>query len=175
MVQTPGPGEIYRHFKNKLYQVIAVAHHTETGEELVVYQALYGTYGVYARPLAMFMEKVDTDKYPDAKQVYRFEQVERQALRKGSEGVNGQEKESPDNAGKNQALNSLVLSFVETVDLDVKLEILSAMEEPGTQKDLDMICESLDLPKREGDMGGQFQYIRQYLEMRRKFDGKRLR
>lgn len=49
---------VYRHYKGFLYQVIAVATHTETLEPLVVYQALYGDRLVWVRPLSMFLENV---------------------------------------------------------------------------------------------------------------------
>lgn len=68
---------VYMHFKGKLYQVIDVAKNTETNEMMVVYRALYGDYGLFVRPLEMFMSKVDKEKYPDAKQEYRYELVEK--------------------------------------------------------------------------------------------------
>jgi hypothetical protein len=48
----------YRHHKGKYYQVVALATHTETGEELVIYRALYGERRIWARPISMFTDEV---------------------------------------------------------------------------------------------------------------------
>jgi len=76
-------GMIVKHFKREtltkgdkekyLYKILGKAKHTETGEELMIYQAMYEPFEIYARPLAMFYAKVAREKYPDIKQEYRFE------------------------------------------------------------------------------------------------------
>ena len=56
------PGK-YRHFKGNYYEVMGVAHHSETMEEMVVYRALYGEHGLWVRPAAMWSELVERDGY----------------------------------------------------------------------------------------------------------------
>ncbi len=74
-MRKPKTGERYRHFKGKEYQIVGVATHTETEEPMVVYQALYGSYGLFVRPLAMFLEQVDAEKYPEYAGQPRFAKI----------------------------------------------------------------------------------------------------
>ncbi|MBR3211404.1 MAG: DUF1653 domain-containing protein [Bacilli bacterium] len=71
---------VYRHFKGDMYLVLEIAEHTETGEAMVIYRALYGSYKVYARPYAMFASEVDYKKYPNVKQKYRFQEMKIKSL-----------------------------------------------------------------------------------------------
>lgn len=108
MRSDPKPQEFYRHFKGNIYQIRCLARHTETRERMVVYQAMYGTFEIYVRPLAMFMEEVDRVKYPDVKQKYRFEllqdtdmegspEQEETHLTSGERTMTGGEAKKPEN------------------------------------------------------------------------------
>lgn len=70
--RTIKPNTKYRHFKGMEYLVLHIAKHSETLEEMVVYQALYGEYGIWVRPLTMFLEQVERDR----KIFNRFEEIE---------------------------------------------------------------------------------------------------
>ncbi|MDD4548124.1 MAG: DUF1653 domain-containing protein [Bacilli bacterium] len=71
------PGKKYRHFKGKEYTVLMIAYDCESPErKLVVYQALYDEHKIWVRDYEVFISLVDKDKYPDVKQVYRFEQID---------------------------------------------------------------------------------------------------
>lgn len=70
----PKPG-IYRHFKGNLYELLAVASHSETGEPMAVYRALYGERGLWVRPLSMWSEHVEHDGYAGPRFSYAGESV----------------------------------------------------------------------------------------------------
>ena len=157
----PRAGEFYMHFKGKLYQIITVAAHTETEEELVIYQALYGTYKTYARPLEMFLSEVDHEKYPEAEQKYRFRKVElcenagdhvgtkiadeqkseEPILKKSSEDIQEitpQVEETPENNIEP------LLKFLDASDLNERLNILVQYKDQITETMLESMGMAMD-------------------------------
>lgn len=69
--RTITPNTKYKHFKGMEYLVLHIAKHSETLEDMVVYQALYGEYGIWVRPLSMFLEQVERD----GKIINRFNEI----------------------------------------------------------------------------------------------------
>lgn len=67
--------KIYKHFKGNYYIVLDIAKDSESGEDVVVYRALYDDNKLWVRNKDMFLSEVDNSKYPDVKQKYRFEEI----------------------------------------------------------------------------------------------------
>lgn len=180
MRENPRPGEFYRHFKNKLYQIVTVATHSESKEQLVIYQALYGDFGVYARPLDMFLSEVDREKYPDIEQKYRFEKVEniseasKQITDRNSEinieTINKTLKEESEDESKN-----FFIDFLDADDYYTKKKIILANKENITDKQLDAIFDIYGLKRNGIDKTIDIADFIAYLDMQIHFEGKRLR
>ena len=192
MREDPKPGEFYRHFKDKMYQIIAVAVHSETKEKLVIYQALYGEYGVYARPLDMFMSEVDKAEYPDAAQKYRFEKIENIGeLSKNSSSSNCENEESlytdeknisdkvlKDNIQSDKASNigkNYFMEFLEADSFGDKKEIILANREFISDRELDTMYEIYGLKRQNIDKDIDIADLIGYLDMQQQYEGKRLR
>ena len=139
MTFVPHPQEIYRHFKGNLYQILTLAEHSETGETLVIYQALYGDFKVYARPLGMFTEEVDAAKYPAAGQRFRFE------LQKGL-GAESLGEAAVEPAG-DQELDPLMLEFLDADTYEERLKILTALHHRVTHEMLTTMAVACDIPR----------------------------
>lgn len=170
MDRTPRPGDFYRHFKDMMYQVIAVAVHSETKEEMVVYQALYGTFGVYVRPLDMFVSEVDHEKYPDVKQKYRFEKV---SMAAGA--VQQKESALPVPEEENTGSNKNLLAFLDARTYHEKLEILRHRKDDFSPEELSAICEILEIGRADSEPEEKYYAVERYLELQNKYDGARLR
>lgn len=144
---TPRAGEFYRHFKNKLYQIITVAQHSETGEKLVIYQALYGNFKVFARPLSMFMSEVDRDKYPQAEQTWRFEKVGQEELVEQETPVETPaEKQEPDQDQTSLSFEETnpLLEFLDAPDHQSRLDVLIRYKDTVSEVMLDSMSLSMD-------------------------------
>ena len=172
MRENPRPGEFYRHFKNKLYQIIAVATHSESKEQLVIYQALYGDFGVYARPLDMFLSEVDREKYPDIEQKYRFEKLEN--ISEASKKIIDRNSEiNVETNGDEQ--KDFFIDFLDADDYYTKKKILLANKENITDKQLDVIFDIYGLKRNGIDKTIDTADFIAYLDMQIHFEGKRLR
>lgn len=174
------PGEFYRHFKNKLYQIVTVAIHSETGEQMVVYQALYGDYRTYVRPLSMFLSEVDHDKYPGVVQQYRFERVvpERGSVRQedilADEGDPFAVKDLPPQPPERE-INPDLIRFLEAENYEERAAALSEMEKTAGQTELDSIYVAMDMSPQTGTVREQIENIRLCLKMQEHYDGGHLR
>ena len=205
MRQLPKNGEFYRHFKNKLYQIITVAKHSETGEQLVIYQALYGDFGVYARPLEMFMSEVDHEKYPDVTQKYRFERVElssntvtetqvkdhtqREYAAENRNLLENSEKQSladsfeqSENMGLSSreeeyegGVNPKVLEFLDSEDFDERYNILVALRDEIDDQMINTLAVALDVVIPEGDIDDRYDQLKMCLRTRQRYESNRLR
>lgn len=172
MRENPRPGEFYRHFKNKLYQIVAVATHSESKEQLVIYQALYGDFGVYARPLNMFLSEVDREKYPDIEQKYRFEKLEN--ISEASKKITDRNSEiNIETSGDEQ--KDFFIDFLDADDYHTKKKILLANKENITDKQLDAIFDIYGLKRNGIDKTIDIADFIAYLDMQIHFEGKRLR
>ena len=193
MINNPSPQQIYRHFKGNLYQIISLAEHSETGEELVIYQALYGDFKVYARPLSMFREKVDRVKYPDVDQEYRFElwngsahivQAEPENMKEAEviREVNPlpeQRTETKQHAeeASQQELNMdpLVLDFLDAGTYEKRLDILAALHHRITDDMINIMAMAVDVEVNEGELEDRYEELRRCLQLFDKFECSRLR
>lgn len=161
MDRTPKPGELYRHFKNKLYQIVTVATHSETGEKLVIYQALYDDFGVYARPLDMFVSEVDHEKYPDVKQKYRFEKI---TLKDEPE-----DEPAPD-ADDDQAPDPRLLEFLDADTFEEKYNILISMRDIITDRLIDDIAVVMDVVVPDGPLQKRYDDLKNTIKTRQYYE-----
>ena len=188
MDRIPKPGELYRHFKNKLYQIVTVATHSETGEKLVIYQALYDDFGVYARPLDMFVSEVDHEKYPDVKQKYRFERITPQTKQTDtqvkSEAVGQSAAKLPEagsmqaqtskaqvaDADDEQAPNPQLIKFLDADTLEEKYNILVSMSDTITDRLLDDMAVVMDVVIPEAPLMERYEDLKNIIRTRQHYE-----
>lgn len=149
----PKAEQVYKHFKGNLYRILTLALDSETGEEMVVYKALYGEGTVYVRSLSMFMSEVDKEKYPDADQKMRFELQEEE---------------------ENNYVDPLVMEFLETESMKEKCNILTALHHRITNDMITTMAISMDVVIEEGDLEDRYRQLMTCLTMMDKYESGRM-
>lgn len=191
----PQANQIYKHFKGNLYKIVTVATHTETEEELVIYQALYGDFKIYARPLSMFMEEVDRVKYPNVTQKMRFELVEQMVAAPVAApvGVDVTEEKvaAPDTSVEETTvenvkvienteteeeitLDPLLEAYLDTDSYRERINILHGLQHRMTEHMLNTMAIVIDFELPEGDIQTKYNALHDCLLTKEKYECNRM-
>ncbi len=183
MRSNPQPQEVYRHFNGNLYQIVTLAEHSESGETMVIYQALYGDYRAYARPLEMFMEPVDRNKYPEVLQEYRFElqnlqgeaaeQVKTEQIEIEQEETKQLEKEQVEDNENIEGVDPLVMEFLGADTCEQRLRILAGLHHRIDDHMITTMAVAIDVEIEDGDTEDRFEQLRHCLLTMRRFESNR--
>lgn len=177
-------GQLYKHFKDKLYQVVTVAIHSETGEKLVIYQKLYDDYKVYARPYDMFISEVDHVKYPDVSQKYRFELVNAISNKDNERSIKPENNiaevhdmvEDAVNADKvPDDVNKHLMEFLDAHTFEEKKRILVSIKNEINDRLIDDMAASIDVTVEAGDIEERYHSLMNCINTRAKYEVNRLR
>ena len=182
--RVPVSGEFYRHFKDKLYQIREIAYNSENREKMVVYQAMYGDFKVYVRPYDMFMSEVDTIKYPEIKQQYRFEKVTIGDVKVDvkvdakvesliSNGIPVYD--DYDDEDQEGVADPRLLQFLDADNFQEKLSVLSLLRDKMDDRLINDIAISLDITVEDGSMDKRYDSLRNCILAHVKYEGNRLR
>lgn len=196
MRDNPKPFEIFKHFKGKQYQILALAKDAGDGRSLVVYQALYGDYIIYVRDLSEFMSPVDKVKYPEASQEYRFERQSGMAVTEEE-----QDKRDPAQKTENDTVQSAanmpvqdadrtvdkvsgepsgnfldpeVEAFLDAESVYEKLNILAGLRHRITDDMLDIMAAASDIELNKGNTQERYTELKNCLLMTEKYERKRI-
>ena len=190
----PKNNEIYRHFKGNLYKVITLAVHSESGEQMVVYQALYGDLTVYCRPLEMFVSEVDHEKYPEVTQKLRFEPVDGLLNMEEEKTVETVKKENdiPETEVENDNLSMddpvamnqdqgeeqgevdpLILEFLDAETTAQKKNILTALHHRITDEMINTLAVVMDVVIEEGELEDRYYQLKSCLETKERYEIER--
>ena len=168
----PKSNEIYRHFKGNLYRIITIAIHSETEEQMVVYQGLYGDFPIYCRPLSMFISEVDHDKYPQVAQKYRFERLDNPASNdtnvntiqnvelKEEETIYEQATETEEAVD----IDPLILEFLDAETVLEKKNILAALHHRITDEMINTLAVAMDVVIEEGETQERYRQLKACLD-----------
>ena len=201
----PVPGTFYRHFKGNIYQVRELAKDSETEEDMVIYQGMYPPFQVWVRPLSMFLDRVDHEKYPECRQQYRFESVvfpntsqqdvmQESVVDNKTESVSRQETEPVSDrellkilmndqgekllTGKMADEEIARRGFLALLDADTyreKRQILVGLREYLNELYLNNLAAALDIVLEEGSSQEHYDTLLHCLETYEKYEGGRLR
>ena len=177
----PQRNEIYRHFKGKIYKIITMATHSETKEQMVVYQGLYDDFPVYCRPLSMFVSEVDHDKYPYVAQKQRFEKVDNLVNVSSvsmpvqtADAVKVDDKESE--GEKEEAsvdIDPMILDFLDAETIVEKKNIVVALHHRITDEMINTLAIAMDVVIEEGELEDRYQQLKTCLDTIERYEIER--
>ncbi len=168
--KVPAPMEQYRHFKGKLYQVLALAKDAGTNEDVVVYQGLYPPFAVWTRPLREFTEELDPGRYPRAGQRYRFERIDGGAAGQeaGEESAVSRTEESG-----NMRIDPQVEAFLDARTVEEKLGVLASLRTGVTDAMIDTMAIAAGVEIGPGEVQDRLRDLKECLMTKARYEQHR--